>query len=259
MPSYMKDLNKAHLVHVNNDDVYVKITLDVRDDSVTIHSVKTADGLEKKSFFCPSVVRNALSRIRQVSQELKLRLMAGLDGRRSGLIILLPPLIGCFLVHFFELFDALARRRNIIGDSIIKTQLKEFWDQISHQIFDCRLQTFFDMMQMAELQKKKSEIISLSASANKLSSIQKHADEYASLIMEELEPNNKGYILIENLEMLLLQALNQSVRGNENQELSQMLSQKLKPTLDDNPIRRGYQDFKYFLLDNWQRVWVLLL
>ena len=40
------------------------------------------------------------------------------------------------------------------------------------------------------------EIISLSASANKLSNIQKQADEYAALIMEELDPDNLGYIMV---------------------------------------------------------------
>lgn len=44
-----------------------------------------------------------------------------------------------------ELFNSLALRRNITGDSINKAQLKEFWDQISDQSFDSRLQTFFDM------------------------------------------------------------------------------------------------------------------
>lgn len=44
-----------------------------------------------------------------------------------------------------ELFDALSRRRNIAVDSITKAQLKDFWDQIADQSFDCRLQTFFDM------------------------------------------------------------------------------------------------------------------
>lgn len=44
-----------------------------------------------------------------------------------------------------ELFDALARRRNIHGDTISKTELKEFWEQIADQSFDSRLQTFFDM------------------------------------------------------------------------------------------------------------------
>lgn len=38
------------------------------------------------------------------------------------------------------------------------------------------------------------QIISLSASANKLSNIQEHANEYAALIMEELDPHNLGYI-----------------------------------------------------------------
>lgn len=45
-----------------------------------------------------------------------------------------------------ELFGALARKHNISGDSINKTQLKLFWDQISDESFDSRLQTFFDML-----------------------------------------------------------------------------------------------------------------
>lgn len=43
------------------------------------------------------------------------------------------------------LFDALARKHGIKGDSINKSQLKEFWDQISDRSFDSRLRTFFDM------------------------------------------------------------------------------------------------------------------
>lgn len=34
----------------------------------------------------------------------------------------------------------------------------------------------------------------LSASANKLCKLKEQADEYASLIMEELDPENLGYI-----------------------------------------------------------------
>lgn len=69
----------------SSGDDYVEITLDVREDSVAVHSVKAAGGgevedpelallargLEKRSSFGSSVVRNASSRIRQVSQELK--------------------------------------------------------------------------------------------------------------------------------------------------------------------------------------------
>lgn len=39
-----------------------------------------------------------------------------------------------------------------------------------------------------------AQIISLSASANKLSKIQERADEYTALIMEELDPNHLGYV-----------------------------------------------------------------
>lgn len=64
---------------------------------------------------------------------------------------------------------------------------------------------------------------------------------------------------IYNLETLLLQAPNQSVRISDSRILSQMLSQKLKPTQENNPLRRLYQKMKYFVMDNWQRVWVMML
>ncbi|KAI3802579.1 hypothetical protein L1987_30717 [Smallanthus sonchifolius] len=307
-----------------NDD-YVEITLDVRDDSVAVHSVKIAGGvdvedpelallakgLEKKASFGSSAVRNASAKIRQVSQELKkltsfskrqpvsrldrtksaaAHALKGLkfisksnDGGAAWAALekrfdeltkdnngLLPrSLFGeCIGMNkdskefAGELFDSLSRRRNITGDSINKAQLKDFWDQVADQSFDSRLQTFFDMVDKDAdgriTEDEVREIISLSASANKLSNIQTQADEYAALIMEELDPDNLGYIMIENLEMLLLQAPTHSVRG-ESRNLSQMLSQKLITIHHGNPVRRWYEDFKYFLLDNWQRCWVIVL
>nr|XP_016510188.1 PREDICTED: respiratory burst oxidase homolog protein D-like isoform X1 [Nicotiana tabacum] len=313
------------------DDTYVEITLDVREDTVAVHSVKNASGanveeaelqvlrlaknLRKKQSFGTSVVRNTSIRMRQVAQELKrlatlkkqqphpsrrfdrtnsvaahhalkgLKFISKTDGGAGWAAVekrfhelsatsdgLLPrakfgECIGMnreskeFAV---ELFDALARRRNITRNCISKVQLKEFWDQIANQCFDARLRTFFDMVdknadgRISEEEVK--EIISLSASANKLSNIQKQADEYAALIMEELDPDNLGYIMIENLEMLLLQTPNQSEGGKGlNRNLSHMLSLKLKPTVEPNPIKRWYKNLNYFLLDNWQRIWVVLL
>ncbi|KAL0397185.1 UNVERIFIED_CONTAM: Respiratory burst oxidaseprotein C [Sesamum calycinum] len=300
-------------------DDYVEITLDVREDSVAVHSVKAAGGgevedpgltklLEKKSSFA----RNAPARIiRQVSLELKrlasftrqphpgrrldrtkssaayalkgLKFIsqtdggaacwAGVENRFDELTAttngLLPRSLFCECIGMNkeskefagELFDALARRRGIAGDSITKVQLKEFWDQIADQSFDSRLQTFFDMVDKDAdgrlTEDEVREIISLSASANKLSNIQKQADEYARLIMEELDPNKLGFIMIENLEVLLLQGPSQTVRTRgESRNLSKMLSEKLKPT-QDHPLKRWYRDFHYSLLDNWQRVWVM--
>ncbi|XP_030536789.1 respiratory burst oxidase homolog protein D [Rhodamnia argentea] len=162
-----------------------------------------------------------------------------------------------------ELFRALAQRRNIFGDSINKDLLEEFWEQISDESFESRLQTFFDMVDKNAdgriTEDEVREIISLSASANKLSNIQKQAQEYAALIMEELDPDNKGYIMVENLETLLLQAPNHSVRVGDSKVLSQLLSQKLKPTVDHNPLRQWSESAKYFLMDNWKRLWVVAL
>ncbi|KAD4385907.1 hypothetical protein E3N88_26076 [Mikania micrantha] len=312
-------------VRSRNDDDYVEITLDVGDDTVAVHSVKTAGGanvedpelsllakgLEKKTSLGAAVVRNASSRIRQVSEELKkltsysrrppagrydrsksaathalkgLKFISKTDGAAAwaalekrfddltaGTAGLLPrarfgECIGMnkdSKEFAGELFDALSRRRNITGDVINKAQLKDFWDQIADQSFDSRLQTFFDMVDKDAdgriSEEEVREIISLSASANKLSNIQKQADEYAALIMEELDPDNLGFIMIENLETLLLQApTTQSVRG-ESKNLSVMLSQKLRNTNNRNIIHRGFDGFKYFLQDNWQRIWVIVL
>ncbi|XP_068667210.1 respiratory burst oxidase homolog protein C [Aristolochia californica] len=306
------------------DDAYVEITLDVRDDSVAVHSVKAAGGgenedpevtllartLEKRSSFGSSVIRSASSKIRQVSQELKrlasiknrtpvgridrsksaaahalkgLKFISKTDGgagwsavekRFNELAVdgqlpraLFGQCIGMKESKEFagELFDALVRRRNITGNSITISELKEFWEQIADQSFDSRLQTFFDMVDKNAdgriTEEEVKEIITLSASANKLSKIQEQAEEYAALIMEELDPDNLGYIQVENLETLLLQAPNQSMRGGttNSRNLSQMLSQKLKPTKESNPIKRWYQKTKYFVEDNWQRIWVLAL
>ncbi|KAM1585093.1 hypothetical protein ACFX1Z_038006 [Malus domestica] len=73
-------------------------------------------------------------------------------------------------------------------------------------------------------------------------------------------PGRCRLLMVENIETLLLQApVSQFVSVNESRVLSQLLSQKLKPTHEDNPIRRCYQKTKYFVLDNWQRVWVMML
>ncbi|KAL5755524.1 hypothetical protein ACOSQ2_020270 [Xanthoceras sorbifolium] len=168
-----------------------------------------------------------------------------------------------------ELFRALARKhKTSSGDCICctinKAQLKEFWDQISDESFDSRLQTFFDMIDKdadGRITKKEvKEIISLSASANKLSNIQKQADEYAEFIMEVLDPGKVGYVKVHNLETLLLQASNQSVKKGDRQSLIQSLSQELEPTVQEsNPSWRWYQKIKFFLMDNWQRVWIVML
>ncbi|XP_052164650.1 respiratory burst oxidase homolog protein E-like isoform X1 [Oryza glaberrima] len=107
------------------------------------------------------------------------------------------------------IFDALARRRRQELERISKEELYDFWVQISDQSFDARLQIFFDMVDTNVdgriTREEVQELIVLSASANKLSKLKEQAEEYASLIMEELDPEDLGYIELWQLEALLLQ------------------------------------------------------
>jgi respiratory burst oxidase len=95
----------------------------------------------------------------------------------------------------------LARRRRQKLEKITKDELHDFWLQISDQSFDARLQIFFDMADSNEdgkiTREEIKELLMLSASANKLAKLKEQAEEYASLIMEELDPENFGYIEVQ--------------------------------------------------------------
>ncbi|XP_022985357.1 respiratory burst oxidase homolog protein A-like [Cucurbita maxima] len=163
-----------------------------------------------------------------------------------------------------ELFDALSRRRRLQNsDRISRDELFEFWLQITDQSFDSRLQIFFNMVDKNEdgrvTEQEVKEIIMLSASANKLSRLKEQAEEYAALIMEELDPERLGYIELWQLETLLLQKdtyMNYSRALSFN---SQALSQNLQGIRRRSPIKKFSTKVVYFLRENWKRIWVLTL
>ncbi|XP_057967536.1 respiratory burst oxidase homolog protein A-like [Malania oleifera] len=162
-----------------------------------------------------------------------------------------------------EMFDALSRRRRLKVDKISRDELYEYWSQITDQSFDSRLQIFFDMVDKNEdgriTEEEVKEIIMLSASANKLSRLKEQAEEYAALIMEELDPERLGYIELWQLETLLLQ---KDTYVNYSQALSytsQALSQNLQGLRKRSPIGRVSTNVLYYLQENWRRIWVLSL
>ncbi|KAL5551978.1 hypothetical protein UlMin_002154 [Ulmus minor] len=162
-----------------------------------------------------------------------------------------------------ELLDALGRRRRLKVDKISRDELYEFWSQITDQSFDSRLQIFFDMVDKNEdgriTEEEVKEIIMLSACANKLSRLKEQAEEYAALIMEELDPERLGYIELWQLETLLLQ---KDTYLNYSQALSytsQALSQNLQGLRKRSRIRRMGTKFVYYLQENWRRIWVVAL
>ncbi|KAM0059961.1 putative NAD(P)H oxidase (H(2)O(2)-forming) [Helianthus debilis subsp. tardiflorus] len=162
-----------------------------------------------------------------------------------------------------EVFDAISRRRRrrLKVDKISRDELSEYWSQITDQSFDSRLQIFFDMVDKNEdgriTEEEVKEIIMVSASANKLSRLQDQAEEYAALIMEELDPQRLGYIELWQLETLLLQ---KDTYLNYSQALtytSQALSQNL--LRNRSPIKRMSFKFVYYLQENWRRLWIISL
>ncbi|XP_042460951.1 respiratory burst oxidase homolog protein A-like isoform X3 [Zingiber officinale] len=162
-----------------------------------------------------------------------------------------------------ELFDALSRRRRLNVERISRDELHEFWCQITDQSFDSRLQIFFDMVDKNEdghiTEEEVKEIIMLSACANKLSRLKEQAEEYAALIMEELDPERLGYIELWQLETLLLQ---KDTYFNYSQALSytsQALSQNLAGLRKKGPIRKLSTKLAYYVEENWKRLWVVTL
>ncbi|KAK0571608.1 hypothetical protein LWI29_018782 [Acer saccharum] len=162
------------------------------------------------------------------------------------------------------IFDALARRRGQRIVKITKEELHDFWLQISDQSFDARLQIFFDMADSNEdgriTRQEVRELIMLSASANKLSKLKEQAEEYASLIMEELDPENLGYIELWQLETLLLQ---RDTYMNYSRTLSTASgvgwSQNLSTFKPKSYLRNVSSKIRYLILENWRRGWILLL
>lgn len=161
------------------------------------------------------------------------------------------------------IFDALARRSRQRLGKITKEELYNFWLQISDPSFDARLQIFFDMVDRNEdgriTQEEVQELLLLSASANKLSKLKERAEEYASLIMEELDPENLGYIEIWQLETLLLQRDTYMNYSRPLSTASVGWSQNLSALRPTSLVRNVSCTLKCLILDNWQRGWILLL
>ncbi|KAI3801242.1 hypothetical protein L1987_29346 [Smallanthus sonchifolius] len=160
-------------------------------------------------------------------------------------------------------FDALARRRQQKLWNITKAELHDFWLQISDQSFDARLQIFFDMADSNEdgriTRDEIQELLVLSAAANRLAKLKEQAEEYASLIMEELDPENLGYIELWQLETLLLQ---REAYMNYSRPLSIASggwSQNLNSLKPNSIVHRLTHFVKWVLIENWQRTWILLL
>ncbi|KAL7127367.1 hypothetical protein ABFS83_14G248500 [Erythranthe nasuta] len=161
-----------------------------------------------------------------------------------------------------ELFEALARRRNIVAENGINIeQVREFWEDMTNNDLDTRLQIFFDMCdkngdgQLSEDEVK--EVLVMSASANKLSKFKQEASTYASLIMEELDPDHQGYIEMWQLETLL-RGMVTSNEGKKPSEKTGTLARTMIPKEYRTPISKFFSKNTERFYENRRRIFVLV-
>eukprot|EP00250_Pteridium_aquilinum_P020020 c24671_g1_i1 orf=344-3124(+) len=160
-----------------------------------------------------------------------------------------------------ELLDAFARQKGMEKQlcGISKEVLHEFWLQITDQSFRSRTQIFFDLCdkdadgRIAEDEVK--EVILLSASANKLSILREQAEEYAALIMEELDRSDQGYIELSQLEALFRGGFGREALQNQ----SQMLMMPLSSSKRWCDAKGQWRKARGAMMTKWKRWWVIWL
>ncbi|KAL9238918.1 hypothetical protein vseg_013286 [Gypsophila vaccaria] len=160
-----------------------------------------------------------------------------------------------------ELFDTLSRRRNVdSSEGITIDEMRMFWEDMTSQDIDARLQIFFDMCDKngdGKLSEEEvREVLVLSASANKLNKLKTQAGEYAALIMEELDPDHQGYIEIWQLDTLLRGMVSSTDEGTQFKR-SATLTKTMIPKMLRNPVTKAITSTAEFALDNWKRIWVV--
>nr|GMD17475.1 putative respiratory burst oxidase homolog protein H [Ipomoea batatas] len=162
-----------------------------------------------------------------------------------------------------ELFDALARRRKIEAQNgITIDEMRKFWEDMTNQDLDTRLHIFFDMCDKngdGKLSEDEvTEVLVMSASANKLSNFKENARTYAALIMEELDPDHKGYIEMWQLETLL-KGVEGKGEGKQSFKRTFSLTRTMVPKQYRNPVNKFMSLAREKILENWKRIWVLTL
>ncbi|KAI4388960.1 hypothetical protein MLD38_001242 [Melastoma candidum] len=163
-----------------------------------------------------------------------------------------------------ELFDALARRREVADseNGITKPQLRTFWEDMTKKDLDSRLQIFFDMCdkngdgRLSEEEVR--EVIVLSAASNKLVNLKQQAAAYASLIMEKLDPDHRGYIELWQLQTLLKEMIRLG-EGGEGSTSAKTLSQAMIQRDCRNRVDRFLNNALEWVHDHWKRIWVVVV
>ncbi|GJN40272.1 hypothetical protein PR202_gb29467 [Eleusine coracana subsp. coracana] len=86
-----------------------------------------------------------------------------------------------------------------------------------------------------------------------------NAATYASLIMEELDADDRGYIEIWQLETLLREMVSASAPPDKVNLASATLARTMVPSSYRSPMQRRFNKTVDFVHENWKRIWVISL
>lgn len=139
---------------------------------------------------------------------------------------------------------------------ITKCELHHFWCRMMEP-FDSRIRIFFDLCdrdidgRITEMDIKQT--ILLSAATNKLSLTHEEAEYYATLMMEALDTENRGYIELSQFETLFKVCLS-SWGSIPNNQLSTTHS-----PYDNDQFQEPFSKAEILFRSYWRRAWIILL
>ncbi|XP_010514902.1 PREDICTED: putative respiratory burst oxidase homolog protein J isoform X1 [Camelina sativa] len=159
-----------------------------------------------------------------------------------------------------KVYEALGRRRQINTENgVDKEQLKHFWEDMIKKDLDCRLQIFFDMCDKdGDGSRSLQKCLPISQTLTRILNLKKNAASYASLIMEELDPDQNGYIEMWQLEVLLTGMVSNAY-SKKIVRNSQQLTRAMIPKRYRTSTSKYVSVTAELMYENWKKIWVVTL
>ncbi|OVA02147.1 Cytochrome b245 [Macleaya cordata] len=151
-----------------------------------------------------------------------------------------------------ELLSALRGRKDL-NLGISKSELHDHWCRITDHKCDRNMDGKITQVEI-------KQVILLSASTNKLSMTQEEAQEYAALIMEDLDNKHCGYIELSQLETLFKESFTKaSVVSVDDQNIK--ITSTTRNSADDDRYddHEAMSTMEIAFRTYWRRAWIVTL
>ncbi|CAK9330068.1 unnamed protein product [Citrullus colocynthis] len=156
----------------------------------------------------------------------------------------------------YQLLRALRRRKNWKIE-ITKSEFHILWCQLTHSSVNSRTTTLFHLcdrnMDERVTEKDIKQMIMLTASTNKLSMTHEEGEDYAALIMEELDEEKQGYLELPQFEKLFKISSPEAVSPLNKQSSNTHIRHRR------DPFQESIYEAEMLLRSRWRRAWMVVL